>query len=148
MSGRIRFFRNSFKLILKRDVARCMKQIHWKSFGQASELDEIHEASFKNPQLIFKHSTRCSISSMAMHRLDNQANSKKSETTIHILDLIRYRSISDEISQRYGIRHESPQLLVIYEGKCIHHDSHLDISLERIPRVESALSDSSEESIS
>lgn len=121
-----------------------MKQIHWKPFGQASELDEIHEASFNNPQLIFKHSTRCSISSMAMHRLENQTDSLGSDISIHYLDLIQFRSISNLISERYSVRHESPQLLVIHEGKCIHHDSHLDISLDRIPQVKKSHSESSQ----
>lgn len=114
-----------------------MKQIHWKSFSEATELEAIDKASFDHPQLIFKHSTRCSISSMAMHRLENQASEAEQEQEIHLLDLIRYRSLSQKISEQYAVQHESPQLLVIFQGKCIHHDSHLDISLDRITRTES-----------
>lgn len=112
-----------------------MKQIHWKSFSQATELEAIDKASFDHPQLIFKHSTRCSISSMAMHRLENEASETGQEQEIHLLDLIRYRELSRKISDQYAVRHESPQLLVIFQGKCIHHDSHLDISLDRITKM-------------
>jgi len=136
MSGRIKHFRNPIKLILKVDVARCMKQIHWKSFDTATELDAIHEASFDKPQLLFKHSTRCSISSLAMHRLETQAADLNRTEEIHLLDLIQHRELSRKISEQYSVRHESPQLLVIYQGKCIHHDSHLDISLARISVID------------
>lgn len=79
--------------------------------------------------LLFKHSTRCSISSAALGRLERAWNSADDERyDAHYLDLLQYRDLSDAIAERYGVEHESPQVLVVRNGKCMYHTSHLGIS--------------------
>lgn len=89
------------------------------------------QKSFEKKILIFKHSTRCSISSMALYRIED--NVKRKIATCYFLDLLKYRSISIKIEEQLGVKHESPQILVIENGVCIYHTSHNDISWDRIP---------------
>ncbi|HEY0030418.1 MAG TPA: bacillithiol system redox-active protein YtxJ [Bacteroidia bacterium] len=98
---------------------------------QLNELDQLsHQLEVKGV-VIFKHSTRCSISSMALDRLERSWN-LSDEIPVYFLDLIRYRALSDEIARKYGVSHESPQILVIKNGKCSYTTSHSDISTQNI----------------
>jgi bacillithiol system protein YtxJ len=87
------------------------------------DYSQIQEALIKSePFLVFKHSTRCSISTMAKTRLERQLSIE--DITIYYLDILNYRSISDTISDEFLVVHQSPQLLFIQDGKCIYHGSH------------------------
>lgn len=111
--------------------------MNWLSLTAEQQLEEIDKRSFASDLkgvLLFKHSTRCSISSMALNRLDR--NMKQSgNLPLYILDLINYRSLSQYIAQRYHIEHESPQVLIIKDGKCIYHASHSEINASAIEAV-------------
>ena len=99
----------------------------WKKLEILDNLNMIVENSFKKPQIIFKHSTRCSISSTALNRMDNNKVNLDQNYDCYLLDLIKYRDISNKIASLFNIEHESPQVLVIKDGKCIKDFSHLDI---------------------
>jgi bacillithiol system protein YtxJ len=108
--------------------------MNWLSLTTEKQLEEIDRLSY-NPEikgiLLFKHSTRCSISSMALNRLERSL--KVSDTLpIYLLNLLDYRSVSQRIAERYQIEHQSPQVLVIKEGKCIYTASHTEISASDI----------------
>lgn len=90
------------------------------------QLDAIDLASNTNPQLIFKHSTRCTISSGVLRKFKRKIKNRDGYD-IYYLDLLRYRNLSNEIANRYGIAHQSPQLLQIVNGKAVCHASHYDI---------------------
>lgn len=81
--------------------------------------------------LLFKHSTRCSISSMALHRLESKWEST-SLIKPYLLDLLSYREISNEIAQIFGVEHASPQVLLIKDGQCFYDASHSNISYNAI----------------
>jgi bacillithiol system protein YtxJ len=104
-------------------------KINWIPLTSLEQLDEIETASKDKQILIFKHSTRCSISRMALKQfekefdLDNKVNA-------YFLDLIAYRDISNEIASRFNVVHQSPQLLLIKDGKSIYNASHSDIDAE------------------
>jgi bacillithiol system protein YtxJ len=104
--------------------------ITWNNFTQEDQLDTIIRDSFSLPQLIFKHSTRCSISAMALNRFERQWDIEKDIVAPYYLDLIAYRKISGAIADKFNIMHESPQLLLISKGECIYDTSHNDISVE------------------
>jgi bacillithiol system protein YtxJ len=108
--------------------------MHWIHLTDDEQLKQIVIKSQSKPQVIFKHSTRCSISSVALQRL--QKVSQPSDIDFYFLDLIAYRSLSNKISEVFGIYHESPQVLVVRDGKCVYDESHLGISMNEI--VESA----------
>ena len=78
---------------------------------------------------IFKHSTRCSISSMAKNRVERDWDL---DFPIYYLDLIQYRSISNLIAAKSGIEHQSPQLIVFQNGLPVYDASHNAIDANEI----------------
>ncbi len=84
---------------------------------------------------IFKHSTRCSISSMAKNRLERDFDLAEGILPLYYLDLIQHRNISNLIAERTGVEHQSPQLILIKEGKVIYNASHSSISVSHIKAV-------------
>ncbi len=104
--------------------------MNWIDFTQEKQLDTIKEESKTKPVVIFKHSTRCSISSMAKSRLERE---KTPEGIIfYYLDLIKYRPISGKIAEEFQVHHESPQILVVKNGECIYDESHNGIDMQDI----------------
>jgi bacillithiol system protein YtxJ len=105
--------------------------MNWLELNNEAQLDGIIEDSKNTPVLIFKHSTSCSISSMAINRLER---AWKDDVNLkpYYLDLIRYRNISNLISNKLGIEHQSPQAIVIKNGEAIYNDSHMGISYNEI----------------
>ena len=110
--------------------------MNWKIITEEDQIEAIREQSNERPQIIFKHSTRCSISSVAKSRLDKAAEPEGMD--FHYLDLIRYRSISNKISQDFDVHHESPQILLIKNGECIYDESHLSISIDEVKQQATA----------
>jgi len=83
--------------------------------------------------LIFKHSTTCSISAAAKSKIERQwADAGLDETKLYYLDLLRYRPVSGEIAQKFGVEHQSPQLLLIQDGECQYNASHMGIRLSDV----------------
>lgn len=114
--------------------------MNWHQITNATALEEIKQESFEHPILIYKHSTRCSISSAALGRLER--NWKQGEVGTlkpYFLDLIANRSISNQVAEEFGVWHESPQALIIHKGESIFDASHFDISFEDIKAQVSVL---------
>lgn len=104
--------------------------MHWIHLTDEEQLKQIISKSQEKPQVIFKHSTRCSISSVALARL--QKVSQPSDIDFYFLDLLAYRSLSNKVAQVFQVPHESPQVLVIKSGECIYEESHMGISMTEI----------------
>jgi bacillithiol system protein YtxJ len=103
--------------------------MNWNNLSVESQLETINAESFEQPVLIFKHSTRCSISATALNRFERNYNQTDvADLKPYYLDLIAHRPISAEIAQRFGVHHESPQILLIHNGKSVYDASHYDIS--------------------
>lgn len=110
--------------------------MNWNQLTSTSQIDQIKKSSFDNPVLIFKHSTRCSISAMAENRLERSWVSSEIPTMeLFHLDLIQYRDVSNYIADAFDVPHESPQVLIVFEGNCIYHNSHMGVSYHEIKRV-------------
>ncbi len=99
----------------------------WLTLDTKEGLQELIAASHNQPQAIFKHSTRCSISSMAKNRLDRAG--KPDGITLYYLDLLKHRELSNDVADVFGVMHESPQILLIKNGECIYDESHSGISM-------------------
>ena len=104
--------------------------MNWNELVSEDQLQQIKDKSFERPQVIFKHSTRCSISSVAKSRLEKWKPTE--DFDFYYLDLIRYRTISTKITEVFHVNHESPQVLVVKNGECVYDESHLGISLQEI----------------
>lgn len=104
--------------------------MNWIPLQDEKQLEEIVANSNTIPQVIFKHSTRCSVSSMAKNRLDRKE--APSGINFYLLDLIRYRNISNKIASDFGVTHQSPQVLIINNGECVYNESHSSILFDEI----------------
>jgi bacillithiol system protein YtxJ len=102
--------------------------MNWIPLTTETQLAEIKESSVTRPVVIFKHSTRCSISAVAKSRLERAAAPET--ISFYYLDLIRFRSISDRIAADYNVPHESPQVLLIRNGECVYDESHSGITMD------------------
>ena len=106
--------------------------MNWTSLINVDDLTGIVKESHHQDILIFKFSSRCSISYLLKKRLESRWNLDASLIKPYFLDLIRYRSLSNQISSMFEVIHESPQILVIRGGMSIFDASHLDISVADI----------------
>lgn len=104
--------------------------MNWIPLTKEEQLADIAEKSKQIPQVIFKHSTRCSISSVAKSRLEK--GTPPANIDFYYLDLIAYRKISDAIAKKFDVYHESPQVLLISNGECVYDESHMGISMRDI----------------
>ena len=102
----------------------------WIPLISEHQLEDIRQVSSQQAQLIFKHSTRCAVSSIAKSRLER--SNIPANVQFHFLDLIKYRTISNKIEAVFNVNHESPQVLLIRNGECIYDESHSGISMEEI----------------
>ncbi len=109
-------------------------KVNWIPLTDLGQLTEIIETSEEKPVVIFKHSTRCSISRMALKQFENEFDLTLDQFTIYFLDLLAYRDISNEISLRFNVVHQSPQLLLIKNGESVYHVSHSDIDAADLKR--------------
>lgn len=92
-----------------------------------SQLEEAIKQSYSKPVLFFKHSTRCSISSMALNRLNSANDEICRDVECYFLDLLKFRNVSKLIEEKLSVYHESPQLVLVKSGDCVYDASHGDI---------------------
>jgi bacillithiol system protein YtxJ len=107
--------------------------MEWTDLTDSAQISNIKQD--KGYSLIFKHSTRCSISSMAKRRFEMDWTAIPEGTRLYFLDLLNYRDISAAIAEAFDVHHQSPQILLIHNGECILDASHSDISAEEVAEV-------------
>lgn len=108
-------------------------KIEWKQLTDLDQLDAIVEESNTKPVAIFKHSTRCSVSRMALRHFESDFD-LEDKIIPYFLDLLEHRDISNEIATRFEVEHQSPQLILISRGKSIYDASHNSIEAEDLKR--------------
>ena len=86
------------------------------------ELDQLFEQSNDKPVVLFKHSLTCPISAGVHQEISN------ADADVHVVIMQHARNVSNEIAERTGIRHESPQAIVLKNGKPVYHASHYDVT--------------------
>ena len=104
--------------------------MNWIPLQNDAQLEEIQERSANRPQVIFKHSTRCSTSAVVKGRLERAE--KPEAIDFYFLDLISNRPMSNKVADLFQIDHESPQVLLIRDGQCIYDESHMGITMADI----------------
>jgi bacillithiol system protein YtxJ len=109
--------------------------MNWVQLKEESQLAEVSENSFSKPVLIFKHSTRCSVSIMAKRSFENDWNLAPDAVLTYFLDLISYRSVSNKIAEQFEVEHQSPQIILLKNGKVVYHVSHSDIDFKELTKV-------------
>ena len=111
-------------------------KLNWNHLSDLKQLEFLKSESFENPVVIFKHSTRCSISRMALKNFENEFN-RNYTIQLYYLDLLNHRDISNAITAQFQITHQSPQLIFIKDGQAIYHASHSDIDAAYLSQLSS-----------
>jgi bacillithiol system protein YtxJ len=109
-------------------------QFAWKSLDDIATLEAIIEASSNKPAVIFKHSTRCGISKMALKQFEKEYP-KNHEDDLYLLDLLAHRDISHAIAEKFNVVHQSPQVLVVRNGHSVYDASHSLIDAATTQRI-------------
>ena len=112
-----------------------MEWLFLENEKQISELITLSSDKNISAIAIFKHSTRCSVSSMAKQRLERTWDFSPKNLPVFYLDLIEHRSLSNQIASQFSVQHQSPQLLLIKNGKCIFHSSHQAIQVADVKEI-------------
>ena len=107
------------------------KSLNWTELSTVNELEKALARSSETPCLFFKHSTRCSISSMALSRFENDWN-EDTACELYFIDLIANREVSNKLSELTGVQHQSPQTILVENGESILDASHSAISAEEL----------------
>jgi len=110
------------------------KELPWIVLNSLEQLDTITELSKTKPVVIFKHSTRCGISSMTKRQFESNYEVPENTIALYYLDLIANREISNQVAIRFQVLHQSPQMLVIQNGNTVHAASHYEIQATTINR--------------
>lgn len=105
----------------------------WIELKTPTQLEQLKEESKEKTVLIFKHSTSCSISKTALSRLERNWNEQELPHVMpYYLDLLSFRSLSNSIAECFDVEHQSPQVLIIKNGRSVHDRSHFDIDYRSI----------------
>lgn len=118
----------------ERDIVKKeIEEVPWHALTESKQLEEIEKESEKMPVVIFKHSTRCGISRMVLNNFERSYDlPKDKQVKLYMLDLIANRNISNEVAERFGVRHESPQMIILKDQQVVHHASHQGIDLQDV----------------
>jgi len=123
--------------ILDRLRGNQAEEIHidWKLLKDIDQLDALEKESFDIPVVIFKHSISCGLSAMARYQLERDWDFPDGDLSFYYLDLINYRAISNEIADRFGVNHQSPQIIILKDGKAVYNTSHHKISIQDLKQA-------------
>ena len=106
--------------------------MNWKVLEDEPQIDSLVETSFQKPVVVFKHSIHCGISAMTKHQLEDNWDFSTEELDFYYLDLINRRSVSNLVASRFGVVHQSPQIILIHQGQAVYNESHHMISIKAL----------------
>ena len=86
------------------------------------QLEKLFESSHQKPVVLFKHSTTCPISANVFEDVS------QTDATIYLITVQEARSVSNAVAEKTGIKHESPQAIVLRDGNPVYYASHYDIT--------------------
>lgn len=124
------FFKNIFEENKSEDKQNEKVEATFITLNKMEQFDEIDEVSYTKTIVLFKHSTRCIISRTVLKQFDAEFNYPEEKIVWYLLDLLNHRDLSNEIANRYNVTHQSPQILIIQNGKAVFNASHDSIAAE------------------
>ncbi|KQC33510.1 cytosolic protein [Nonlabens sp. YIK11] len=117
----------------QRDIAKDeIKDIQWEPLESVDQLHNLVKNSNLKTKVIFKHSTRCGISRMALSNFERNYENLDQNVTYYLLDLLNFREVSNSIAEELKVQHQSPQVIVLKDEKIIHTESHHGIDIKKI----------------
>jgi bacillithiol system protein YtxJ len=96
---------------------------------ETNALEDLVQRSTQKPVVIFKHSLTCPISASAFEQMRRYAGE------VALVEVQRARSLSNEIEQKLGVRHESPQIIVLRNGQVVWNASHFKITADAVTQA-------------
>lgn len=102
----------------------------WERLTSVNQLKEVINGSVEKPVLLFKHSTSCSISNMALNSFIRKWVGTQEEIDIYYLDLLGYRDVSNAIAKETGVIHQSPQVIVLKNKVVVYTATHSGIDAQ------------------
>jgi len=111
---------------------KARKLESWNTISEKEKLNILLNRSEEYPQLIYKHSTRCSVSYVAKQELDQHKETLSDHADLHLINVIEQRDLSNLIAERLNVRHESPQVLVLKNRQVIWSGSHWSVKGKEI----------------
>ena len=106
-------------------------KMKWTPLVDLGQLNEIATLSSDKPVIIFKHSTRCSVSRMVLKQFESEFD-LEDKVIPYFLDLLEHRDVSNAIASRFNVVHQSPQLLLIKDGISVYDASHSAIEVDAL----------------
>ncbi len=106
--------------------------VPWIQLDSLEMLEQVDAESYKQPVAILKHSTSCGISRMVLRQFEKDYDLEPDSVKLYFLDLLRFREISNRIASKFNVPHESPQLIILKDGKVVHDSSHSAIEVNSI----------------
>ena len=104
-------------------IIKKMNKI-WSNLTEENQIAEIIALSNSIPVYIFKHSTTCGISAQAKENVEISFKNTDKPFLLYYLDLLKYRSISNEVASKLNVHHQSPQLILVHNGEVAFTTSH------------------------
>tara|TARA_R110001583_G_scaffold135989_3_gene287851 strand:+ start:28675 stop:29070 length:396 start_codon:yes stop_codon:yes gene_type:complete len=123
------------KILKSTSEAENSIKINWIALTSIEQLDALISQSSLKPALIFKHSTRCGISRMALKSFERDCDLNEENINLYFLDLLKFRNISNAISVKLNVQHQSPQAIVVKNEQVAYHDSHSQISIDAVKKA-------------
>ena len=111
----------------KEKTTKEKKELPWIQLASLDQLKTITENSKDKPQVIYKHSSTCGISRMVLNMF-TESYDMDLDIDLYFLTIQSHRDVSNAIQDKFGVRHESPQLLIVKNGEVVFHTSHGAIS--------------------
>jgi bacillithiol system protein YtxJ len=96
----------------------------WSNLTEENQIAEIIALSNSIPVYIFKHSTTCGISAQAKENVEISFKNTDKPLLFYYLDLLKFRSISNEVASKLNVHHQSPQLILVHNGQVAFTASH------------------------
>lgn len=111
------------------------QRLPWTNITSVDQLHEVLESAKSKPALLFKHSTRCSISSMALNSFENEWGTENELCDLYFVDLLRHRDVSNAIASETNVVHQSPQAILFDGSDVMYHSSHSSIDARAIEKL-------------
>jgi bacillithiol system protein YtxJ len=107
----------------------------WIELHSMIDLEKALQEETDDLKVFFKHSTRCSISTMALRDFQQSWNKEMSGFKLYFIDLLTHRDISNKIADEMNVNHQSPQVIVLKNNEVVYTASHEQISASKIQRI-------------
>ena len=102
---------------------------HFVRVTEPGAIEKLTEQSKERPVVIFKHSLTCPISAAAFDQME------LFEGSVSLIEVQKARELSNEIEARLGVRHESPQVIVLRNGQVVWNASHFKITSDAVAKA-------------